>query len=1021
MRKLAAFLSLPFAFAAASVAHANNYTGSLSDDTTGPIPVGTHVMTGGCGIPAGKTLTIAPGAILKFKNGAYLALDGTLVANGTVGQQVVMTSWTDDSAGGDTNGDGVSVGTPGYWYGLLAHAGGAASSIKFTQLRYAGYAGYGGIQFEQSGSDLTLQNSTIRDCSSAGINLNGTASFPSISSCSFLSNGGAAINNARVDSVPFFSNNSATSNGGNYVRVSNGTLSANRTIGPANCGNAALFLDSPLVVPAGLTLTLQAGTVLKFNVGGYTTLDGSLVTTGTAGSPVVFTSVTDDSAGGDTNNDGASVGTSGYWYGIIARTGSAASSLTRVEIRYAGYAGYGGIHIEQAGVNFNLASATIRNCSGPGIQMNGQASYPVVTNPTIINNGGKAVENARIDAVPNFSNGVISGNGGNYIRVTNGAVATNLSIGPTNCLGGALFMDSPLNIQAGTTLTLAAGTVMKFNSGGYSYLDGTLLALGTAGQPVTFTSFKDDSVAGDTNGDGATGASGGYWYGLIGHTGGAASVLDHATIRYAGYANYGGVHLEQAGCDLKLLNTTIENGSAAGINMNNVLAHPTVTYCAIQNNGGVAIENCRFDVISAFTNDVVTGNGGNFIHVTNGSLAADTTVQASNCIGGALYVSGSLTIPLGYKLSLESGVVLKFSNGGYLGVSGALQLDGSADDPVVFTSISDDTYGGDTNGDGNASAPGPGWWYGVQFNNSGTTTASLLKHALVRYAGYAGYSGLSFEHPLIGAVEVRSEHASASGMRFTSGGAYFDITAFDCNADGLALQSGNALIGRATAAKNGGVGIRAQGSFSGTVSSANAFGNGGGNITGLAAGKLFYSNGSPTLAGSNGNIDVDPQFTDMVNGDLTLKSTSPCIDKGDPSDAPLIAQDDTGVPRFLDGDLNYNRRVDMGAYEFDNVRLKVTGNLTPGGSMTIDVSGKIGMSALLFVGTAQGAVPLAPAGALFLDLSQTWFTLSWGTVPSNLTFPIPGNFPPVPLFLQVLGTPGGGVGNLSNPADATIQ
>lgn len=75
-----------------------------------------------------------------------------------------------------------------------------------------------------------------------------------------------------------------------------------------------------------------------------------------------------------------------------------------------------------------------------------------------------------------------------------------------------------------------------------------------------------------------------------------------------------------------------------------------------------------------------------------------------------------------------------------------------------------------------------------------------------------------------------------------------------------------------------------------------------------------------------GNIDTDPCFVDVDNGDYYLLSTSPCINTGDPNYIPEPDETDlNGLPRILDG------RIDMGVYEFiplpDSIEVEM--KLTP--------------------------------------------------------------------------------------------
>lgn len=81
----------------------------------------------------------------------------------------------------------------------------------------------------------------------------------------------------------------------------------------------------------------------------------------------------------------------------------------------------------------------------------------------------------------------------------------------------------------------------------------------------------------------------------------------------------------------------------------------------------------------------------------------------------------------------------------------------------------------------------------------------------------------------------------------------------------------------------------------------------------------YGDSGSSNWAANNivdegNNLDTDPLFTDLANGDYTLQSTSPAIDTGDNS-AVTATTDLAGNTRITDGDGDLTSTVDMGAYE----------------------------------------------------------------------------------------------------------
>ncbi|WP_216636494.1 hypothetical protein, partial [Endozoicomonas ascidiicola] len=116
-----------------------NHSGSLSADTVWKADV-IHRVTSTVTVPSGITLTIEPGAIIKFNQSQSLNISGVLDATGTEENKIIFTSYRDD-IGGDTNGDGVSVGQPGDWYRIFFANSvvDAFTKLEHTRVRYAGY------------------------------------------------------------------------------------------------------------------------------------------------------------------------------------------------------------------------------------------------------------------------------------------------------------------------------------------------------------------------------------------------------------------------------------------------------------------------------------------------------------------------------------------------------------------------------------------------------------------------------------------------------------------------------------------------------------------------------------------------------------------------------------------------------------------------------------------------------------------------------------------------------------------
>jgi len=88
----------------------------------------------------------------------------------------------------------------------------------------------------------------------------------------------------------------------------------------------------------------------------------------------------------------------------------------------------------------------------------------------------------------------------------------------------------------------------------------------------------------------------------------------------------------------------------------------------------------------------------------------------------------------------------------------------------------------------------------------------------------------------------------------------------------------------------------------------------------------FTADPVPDPTGTNGNISEDPLFRDFAGGDYRLRPESPCVDTGTNEGAPPT--DILGFPRPIDGNCDGIAVTDMGAYEYQPIRVLV--DILPG-------------------------------------------------------------------------------------------
>ncbi len=689
------------------------------------------------------SLVIDPGVVIKCRQyNSMITANGTFTGIGTETEPIIFTHIADDNFGNpkDSQNDG-QQGINNSSSGRIALYGNTTSKIKNWKIYYGGYNSDNWAVYVSKGN--IVENCEIKN-SYRGIYFYDNAQ---ILSNSFLNINYYPVGRYVNKGAPVLIGNTVSNVGylGIYITGIGSDSPTLNSFDFAGMTNVAYIIDNNQTIAENNILTVNPGIVVKFTEDGMITVNGALKAKGLKNNKIIFTSYKDDSAAGDTNNNGtANTPSNSDWTGIQynGTANDAENFLKNCEVRYCGYGWWylpAPIRISDCKVTIDSTMVNFTRLCGLAIYGN---ANPVISNSQFYNLGNAPIymdmfsnptfgENIKVANLPRI--GLLIRGG-----TINGTVPVRKFAGYDSI---TYIIEEELTVSS--QLTIPAG--LSFKGNGVWYIRGKLDIQGTAEKPVVFTAQEDDKYGSpkdlQQNGNVSPGNNGNYF--IFYDESNDLSTIDHALFRYTRT-----IPIQTTNASPKILNTTFENIAYEGISLAGS-STPSINGCAF-NNIPFPFTTSLVTYPAETNGNTITGTTGRAIRVSNETLTQNATLEKRDFAGktNIPYVFQNYNIGSGSVLTIKPGVVCKFISGGYLNVYKGLIADGGAtpDSTIVFTADRDDFYGGDTYNDGDANQPSTYHWRGINFLNESIDESCKLENCIIKNASdyyydpnYSGY------------------------------------------------------------------------------------------------------------------------------------------------------------------------------------------------------------------------------------------------------------------------------------------
>ncbi len=517
------------------------------------------------------TLTIEPGAVVKFNDDAGLEFGysnnishSKLIAQGTADKHITFTA-------NKVNPQSAS------WEWIYFGSNASPECVmEYCDISYGGtYSSTSGSVIVK-GTNIIFNHNTVSYSESKGIACWDDGHFSSFTHNTITDNKGSAMG-IQAKYAHTLGENNNIANTKNGINIS-GDIDIPGDFLWHNHGAKYTFIsDVNVGSENGTSLTIEKGVTIAFKedkdftIGYYDNKSGKLTAVGTESEPIRFVSAKANSSAGDWEF---------IWFGEF---NDPTSKMEYCEIDAGGgYSdSYGSVHLRNTEISFD--NCKITNSSAYGISLDENAFFTSFKHNTISNSAQSSVRiPAQWTHTIGFSNDLANDKFGIEVFGDFNHQNKNLIWIKQTC-PYTLVSDVQIGSIQGCSLTIDPGTTIKlaqdveFSVAYSDNLSGALIARGTAGNKITFTSATP------------TGAWEFIWFGQGTMQ---ESILEHCNIINGGSysSSYGAIH-----CD--------------NITFNDV---PTIKNCLISNsvNHGISIDEAN----PLMENNTFENNNGEDVH-----------------------------------------------------------------------------------------------------------------------------------------------------------------------------------------------------------------------------------------------------------------------------------------------------------------------------------------------------------------------------------------------------------------------